>query len=350
MKPGEKGKKFLTSSLILILLFFAAFLLLSGEKKKDNDEAGEKTNAQPANYTVMVSEESQKADNITTETLQPGLYQRHVTAYGQVLSPEGLSSSYKNYVAARSGLEKVRAQLKASGQEYARLKVLNANEKNISDRQLQAAAARLAADKAEEASAKGALKSAKNTIIINWGPTLAQWIAGYKPSIRRIIEAKDVLVQLTIPPSAPLKGIPKKVQIEPPAGGLIPARFVSRAASTNPNIQGLSFIYIAPSRSGMLVPGMNATAQMPSAGAQTGFFIPESAVIWLQDKAWVYVKKSETGFSRVEVPVSMPVSNGYFVAGVFSAGDRIVIKGAQALLSAESTPKAAGGGEEEDED
>jgi hypothetical protein len=95
---------------------------------------------------------------------------------------------------------------------------------------------------------------------------------------------------------------------------------------------------------------MNVTAQMPSAGAQNGFFVPASAVVWLQDRAWVYVKESRTGFSRVELPTTTPVSNGYFATGVFSAGDRIVIKGAQALLSAESTPKSAGGGGGEGDD
>ena len=347
MRP--RSKRFFAVSFIFILAVLAAFFLLSGGKKKEEGAVG-KTKLLPPGYTVTVSVESQNAAGIMAETLRPGLYQNRVTAYGEVLSPEGLVSSYKNYISARSLVEKAGAQLKASEKEYARLKVLNADAKNVSDRQLQAAAAMLASDEADEAGALGALRSAKNVIGINWGTTLLKWVLGYTASLQRVIEAKDALVQLTLPSASSLTDIPAQVRIEPPSGGLVPARFVSRAVSTAPNIQGISFIYVAPALSGRLVPGMNVTAQMPSAGAQNGFFVPASAVVWMQDMAWVYVKESRTGFSRVELPTTTPISNGYFVTGVFSAGDRIVIKGAQALLSAESTLKSAGGGGGEGDD
>ena len=90
---------------------------------------------------------------------------------------------------------------------------------------------------------------------------------------------------------------------------------------------------------------MNVTAQMPTTETRKGFLVPLSAVVWLQDRAWVYIMKTQTGFSRVEIPTSVTVNGDYFVPGVFSAGDRIVVEGAQALLSAETVPKAGGGGE-----
>ncbi len=357
MKPEGKGKKQkLFAAVFIFIAVLAALLLLSGERckinagenaafpQKKSDPGAREAMTQPV-YTVTVSEVSQKTDGITTESLKPVLYQNKVTAYGQVLSAEGLGSSYRNYVAARSALARARAQLKASGQEYARLKVLNASAKNISDRELQAAAATLASDEAEADSALGAFRSAKNMISMDWGPVISKWVFGYALPLRRVIETRDVLVQLTLPAAASLKSIPGRVMIASPAGGMVPAGFVSRATSTSPSIQGMSFIYVAPALSGRLVPGMNVTALMPSAGAQTGFFIPNSAVVWLQDKAWVYIKKGPTGFSREETPTSTPVSGGYFVADVFSAGDRIVVRGAQALLSEESLPAAAGGGD-----
>ncbi len=345
MKSGQK--RLIAAALIFVLAVFTAFFLLSGgKKKKGKEEKIPQTKPELSGYTVTISEEAQKTDGIATMALKSILYQKQVEAYGEVLAPDGLSASYKNYIGAISGLEKAKARLKASKQEYARLKVLNANGKNVSDRVLQAAAARLAVDKAEGNGARGALQSIKNAISINWGSIVSDWIFGYKAPLREVIAAKDVLVQLTIPPAASLQGIPKEVLLEPPAGAAIPARFVSRATSTSPRIQGISFIYVASSRSGSLVPGMNVTAHMPSAGTQTGFFVPLSSVVWLNGKAWVYIKKNETGFDRVETPVSTSktLNGGYFVSGVLSAGDNLVVKGAQALLSEESTPKAAGGG------
>ncbi len=334
---------------MLVVAICIAFSLSGCAKKKDNEEkkpAGQKTATQLSGYTVTVSEDEQRTEGMMTITLKPGLYQKHVEAYGEVLAPEGLSGLFKDYTAAGSALERARAQLKASEREYDRLKALNASNKNVSDKELQAAAARFKADHAEEAAASGTLTSAKNTLRLKWGPVISGWVFGYKPALRRVFETKDVLVQLTVPPSRSFKGIfqPGRILLTTPASTSVAARFVSRATSTNPALQGLSSIYIASSHDGGLVPGMNVTAQMPSAMSRTGFFIPAGAVVWLQDKAWVYVKKSETGFSRIEVPTGTPVNNGYFVYGIFAPGDQVVTRGAQALLSAESTPKTKGGG------
>jgi hypothetical protein len=273
-----------------------------------------------------------------------------VPAYGKVIPAEGLNASSKSYVTSLAGLEKAKAALNASEKEYARMKVLNESSKNVSDRSLQAAAAQLAADRAEEVHARVTLQSLKDAASLEWGPVLAGWIFDHSPSLRRLLEAQDVLVQITLPPAARIKGIPKEIRIEAPAGGPVSAKFVSRSTRTDPKIQGISFLYLASAASGHLLPGMDVTAEMPSGGAEEGFSVPLSAVVWFQDRAWVYIKKSETGFERVEVPTSDPVTQGYFVPGVFSPGDQLVVKGVQALLSAEGTPKGAGSGEEEDGD
>ena len=338
--------------LIFVVTVAAAFLLLRGKEVKDVKKTpGDRAGLPASVYTLTVSKEAQKTAGIITEILKPRLHRLGVAAYGRVLDPEGINSSRRIYIASTAGLEKANAALKASEKEYARLKTLNASAKNVSDRALQAAEAQLAADKAAIASARGELQSVRDAISLKWGPTLSGWIFDYSPSLLGILAAKDTLVQISVPPVINLKGIPKKVKIRPPTGGEVSANFVSRASKTDPKIQGVSFIYIAHSSSGRLVPGMDVMAQMPSGRAQTGFLVPFSAVVWLQDRAWVYVKKKETAFVRVEVPTSNSGNEAYFVSGIFSAGDEIVIKGAQTLLSEEMQPKTTGGGEdEEDED
>ena len=337
------NKRFLAVTFVLML----AILTACRGKNETDQEQKTPRQKQRVNYSVVVDADSQKAGGIEAQALQPYVYRQQTQAYGEVLSPAGLGEAYKNYVSAKSALQKAAAQLTASQKEYARLKSLNSNNKNVSDRAVQAAEAKYFSDKAEEAGALGALRTAQDAISLTWGPVISGWIAGYSSSLRNVVESKDMLVQITVPPASPFKGAPRHILITSPTGAAVPANFISQATSANPSIQGMSFIYIAPSRSGTLLPGMNVTAQMPSAGTQSGFLVPSSAVVWLQDKAWVYIKKSQTGFNRVEVPTSMPVDEDYFVSGIFSAGDQIVVQGAQALLSAESTPKATGGGGEE---
>ncbi len=333
---------------MLILITLAA---CQGKKDTSEKEKGETQQAQPQTaYTVTVDENAQKVDGMETEALQMYIYRQQTPAYGQVLSPAGLAGAYNNLATAKSSLQKFEAQLMASRLQYARLKSLNANNKNVSDRALQAAEAKYFSDKAEVAGARGALITAKNTISTKWGPVISGWISGYNASLQNVIGSRDVLIQITIPPTSKFKTAPKRIQITSPAGVSLTANFVSGATTANPSIQGISFIYVAPSRSGNLLPGMNVTAQMPAGGTQSGFLVPSCAVVWFQDRAWVYVKKSATGFNRVEIPTSTPADEGYFASGVFSPGDQIVVKGAQALMSAESTPKTKGGGGEDEDD
>jgi hypothetical protein len=299
---------------------------------------------------VVLTEEVQKAGGIVTAVLEPTLHSEQIEAYGTVLRPDGLLQTRNSYVVAKSSLQKASAALQASKGEYERLKSLNENDKNISDRMLQAAAATMEADRAAESEARENLRSVRSAAELQWGSTLSGWIIDFSPGLQRLVSLKDVLVQVTIPPGTTVGNIPDRIRIQAPEGGPIEARFIIHAPATDPRIQGMSFIYIAPSHTTRLIPGMNVSAYLPAGGREKGFIVPFSAVVWFQDKAWVYIRKGETGFARVEVPTSNSVRQGYFVSGVFSPGDRLVVKGAQALLSEESTPKGTGGGEEEDED
>jgi hypothetical protein len=66
-----------------------------------------------------------------------------------------------------------------------------------------------------------------------------------------------------------------------------------------------------------------------------GVVIPDSAVVWLDGRAWAYVQKGRESFIRQEVVTSHPVVKGWFVTKKFQNGDRVVVQGAQLLLSEE---------------
>jgi hypothetical protein len=63
--------------------------------------------------------------------------------------------------------------------------------------------------------------------------------------------------------------------------------------------------------------------------------VPEAAVVRTGDRAWAYVQIAPTQFERRQLVVTSPAARGWFVTTGFTAGDRIVIAGAQALLSEE---------------
>ena len=129
-----------------------------------------------------------------------------------------------------------------------------------------------------------------------------------------------------------------------PGGMRRQARLVSAYPRLDPRMQGRSFLYSASGRLG-LSPGLNLVARLPVGNSLQGLVIPASAVVWSEGKAWAYVQVSPERFSRSPVTTDVPVDNGFFAAQGFSPGDRVVIVGAQALLSEEMLLHSQGGGE-----
>ena len=76
-------------------------------------------------------------------------------------------------------------------------------------------------------------------------------------------------------------------------------------------------------------------AYLPIGPTVQGVMIPAAAVVWWQGKAWVYVQTDPNHFVRRELSTETPVPEGWFVGTGLAAGDSIVVRGAQLLLSEE---------------
>lgn len=63
--------------------------------------------------------------------------------------------------------------------------------------------------------------------------------------------------------------------------------------------------------------------------------IPDSAIVWWNGSVWVYVKKSNDTFERERISSTNHVADRWLVTGAYKAGEEIVVKGAQILLSQE---------------
>jgi hypothetical protein len=90
---------------------------------------------------------------------------------------------------------------------------------------------------------------------------------------------------------------------------------------------------------------VNLLAHLSVGSAMKGLIVPTSAVVWSEGKAWVYQQTAADRFTRRAVPTDIPVERGFFVTGGFSPGDKLVVQGAQALLSEELLLHGQGGGE-----
>jgi RND family efflux transporter MFP subunit len=254
---------------------------------------------------------------------------------------------------AQADIEASRASLAAAQSALTRVRTLNADDKNVSDRAVQEAEARVTEEQAkmngEQQSARlltAALASNREgaaPLDIARGGTVVEVLA--HPG--ETVEAGQSLLKL-----ARFDKLLARVDVpagETVASGLtiasiVPLGFndkplngerVGFAASVDPKTQGQPFVFRVADSSGELRPGLSVTAYLETPGpARSGAVVPRSAVIWQTGKSWVYVQTDEEKFARREVVLEDPASGGWFTRSL-KPGDKVVTRGAQMLLSEE---------------
>jgi hypothetical protein len=72
--------------------------------------------------------------------------------------------------------------------------------------------------------------------------------------------------------------------------------------------------------------------------SRTGVIIPNSAIVVFAGQSWCFIETSPKKFERRAVALDLPIADGFLVNSGFSAGQRVVVRGASLLLSREAGP------------
>lgn len=263
---------------------------------------------------------------------------------------------------AQSEVSASTASVVAARAAYERTKVLNADNKNVSDRALEDAAAHMSAEEAR-------LKAATDTVRLlqqslnSAGPTGSKTLAVERggevveilgrpgeavepgtPILRvanldRLFARVDVPVGEHVPPVVPTARIVAVGYEDTP----VLADRVGLTATSDPAAQGQSFVFRLRETHLGLRPGLAVTARIAVTGTRRqGVVIPSAAIVRLAGKSFVYVQTAANEFVRKEVTLDQPTEGGFLSVRTVSAGDRVVIQGAQLLLSEEFKSQIAG--------
>ena len=262
---------------------------------------------------------------------------------------------------ARSEVSASTASVVAVRSAYERAKILNADNKNVSDRVVEEALARLNAEEAR-------LKAATDTIQLLESALQSTGLTSNKPlTAERGGDIVEIMAQPgeSIEPGSPILRIARLdvllARVDVPVGEHIPATAttarifavgyentpilaerVALAAAVDPKSQGESFLFRLTGTLFGLRPGLAVTAHINVPGPRKpGVIIPSSAVVRFGGKSFAYVQTGVDRFVRKEMTLESPAEGGYFTATNFSATDRIVVEGAQILLSEEFKPQIA---------
>ena len=270
---------------------------------------------------------------------------------------------------ARAEVDEARASLDAARASYESKKKLNEQQHAIiSERALEEAAAKFKVEEAKLRAAEQTVRVLESSLTSTTGPagpieltvdrggrvvqvaaqpgesveagTLLLQVADYENLLARV----DLFVGQSVPPNLNKA----RVVVTGFEGHPLDADKVGLAANVNPQLAGASLLFRVAAGPLHLQPGMGVTAylQMPGSEAK-GFLIPRSAVVRLAGQAWVYVQDEPDKFVRHELVNPQVVPDGLLVAGGFKGDEKLVVEGAQGLLTEEMSAMGAGGAEEE---
>jgi hypothetical protein len=343
-------------STILIVAFLSLAFLVACQNRLDKDEENQKPQANKGpspisaenGQTVLTLDvPAQNRLGIVVTTLTETVTYHQFGVPGVVLPVQDLVNLRNSYIPAQTQLQKARVQVDVASKEYARLKTLFQENQNISEKAFESAEATLHSDEADERAGEQVLNLQESLMRQDWGSVVAKWAVEGSPELERILEQRQVLVQVTIPSGANFEA-PRTILLEIPGRKQTTATLVSSFPRIDPRIQGRSFLYITETHAG-LSPGVNLLVHLAVGTHIRGVIVPTSAVVWSEGRAWVFRQTATNRFTRSAMATDIPVENGFLVAEGFSKDDKVVTQGAQALLSEESVLQGRVGGEADEQ-
>jgi len=282
---------------------------------------------------VTLAAETQQRLGLATATPVATDWQPELKAYGTVLDRAPLRDLLLS-------LNQAMITFASAQRELERGKVLKA-QNNLSERAFQ---------DLETASlqSRAAVAAVRLKLQAGWGGKIADWAAppgnpagAQHQSDDRLPVLADggALIRVDLPAGERLADLSGTVHIVPLAETVAPVEAANfdRLPTMDPQTQQQSLLcLVAATNASQLTPGEAVTAYLKIPGPPvSGVVVPASAVLRYQGADWVYVQTATNRFSREVITLDQPVNGGWFVSAGLAATDRLVVAGAQSVLSAE---------------
>lgn len=311
------------------------------QPEDENIASANRVSANEGLTTVTISEQAQAQNDIQTKLLSGTYHQTQLQQFGFVIAIDPLLDLRTQYFSAKNEAALFHANLENSRQEYQRLRALNQDNRNVADRVVLAAEAQYQSDLIKIKTAEARAENLREAMLQAWGRTLAQLATEANPgkTMQDLLSRKKLLVQITLPFDASKPNEKTRWQLRPTTdtAEAIEASYLTESPITDSTVQGKTYFLLASSpdlRSGMRLRVNEVLPNQPEQVAD-GVLIPQSGIVWHAGKAWVYQQTAANTFIRRPLNTDTPMDGGWFIKAGIKPGSRIVIKGAQLLLSEE---------------
>jgi hypothetical protein len=186
------------------------------------------------------------------------------------------------------------------------------------------------------------VQSAELRLVTAWGPEVAKR-ANTEGFVFSLVHQQSALVRVDVPASEKLEGAPTAARMALLSAPDAPldAEFIGPALTADPQTLGRGFLFLVNAKSLPANAAMVAWLSLPGE-MEKGVIVPREAIVRHEGEAFLYVQTGPETFERKEFELEHPLEKGWFTEE-FKAGAKVVVTGAQQLLSEEL--KGEGGGE-----
>lgn len=338
--PNRRVSAAVLAVVLLIVSGFAAWFY--GRSQRTANEPQPRVSVQSGSATVVLEPGMAAQNGIQVETPETVEYRPQMNAYGIILDPQPLIDLRIRFATLKGQLEGIRAAESASRREYGRLDRLARKKGNVSEKAAEAGKVVWKADEGRLEAARDTLKGLREKARIRWGRVLGRWVLKAAPkSLSGLMSGDEALLLVTFPSGEDPRTPPAQVSVLVDSDNpKLQAQIVSSAPKLDSAVQGATYFYSMPSRNVRI--GMRLSVGVPLTGKSLrGVIVPSAAAVWYEGKVWIYVEEASGHFRRTEIPVSTPAPNGWFITGL-GPNPRLVVQGAQLLLSQELQPELRG--------
>ncbi len=309
-------------------------------EQEEEIESLDRVNIKDGISIVSLSPAVQQNSGISTTKVEPYLHLNEIKSFGAVVSIDALIAAKTRLLNLQAELASARASHEQHQTQYERLKLLNSDDKNVSDLAVQEAYVLVNKDKVILNSKLLEIDNLRSSIKLSWGESLAKLALSEQSNstFEKLMSRNNVLVQVSLPSNTPDPSIGDGLDITPlNSTHIIRAEYVSAATEADIIGAGKTFYYSAPAshlRIGMRVAVETISAKSSKTTKSNGVVIPSNAVVWYAGTPWAYFKQGEDQFIRKPIAANTEVDTGWFNKGIDSDSE-VVVRGAQLLLSEE---------------
>ncbi len=271
--------------------------------------------------SVSIDDAGREHIDLATAEIVPASSEGTLAVIGRVLDPIPLVDAVLARDAAQAISEPAR-------REVERVRELARDGQNASQRELETA-------ETAWRRARLDLDAAQARLVANFGVELGER-ADLAALVSRVTTRRSALARVDLPAGVACPGPPAGVQLRMATGAarVVDATLLGEAPTTDPLLQArgwLALIEREPPAPGTALMGL---LEVPAL-AGTGLRVPEDAVVRLDGGVFVYVERAHNAFERRAIQLESPLPGAWLATGAIAAGNRVVVQGAQSLLSAE---------------